>query len=152
LIDLAMPGDVDPAVDALEDAFLYGLADLEAAAMQGQAARRAAADTAWAILDEEVAAFLRRAVERRAVPAITALRARFEDARRQVLAETGGEGVDRATRLLVNRLLHAPSRALRHARAEGGQAEGLEAALRALFDLREAGSSGAEEEDKTDED
>jgi len=151
LVDLAMPGDVDPAVDALEEAFLYGLADLEAAAMQGQAARRAAADAAWAILDEEVAAFLRRGAEREAAPAITALRARFEAARRQVLAEEGGADVDRATRLLVNRLLHAPSVALRRARGEGGRPAELEAALRDLFDLKEMPASGTEKENR-DED
>ena len=61
---------------------------------------------------------LRRAAEREAVPALRALRERAEELRREVLA--GGKlDSEEATRLLISRLLHEPSEALRRAAAEG---------------------------------
>ena len=50
--------------------------------------------------------------------AIVALRRHFEEIRQQVLAETGTADADAVTRLLVNRLLHTPSAALRALAAE----------------------------------
>jgi glutamyl-tRNA reductase len=46
LIDAAIPGDLDPAIDAIEGVFRSDLGDLEAAALEGQAHRRDAADAA----------------------------------------------------------------------------------------------------------
>ena len=55
--------------------------------------------------------------------------------RREVL-ETAGGDAENATRLLINRVLHAPSETLRRALAERpAQAQELEFALRALFRL-----------------
>ena len=60
-------------------------------------------------------AFRARGAARRAVPAVVALRRHFERVRAEVMAERGLDA-EAATRLLVNRLLHAPSEALRDAR------------------------------------
>ncbi|NYZ16018.1 glutamyl-tRNA reductase, partial [Azospirillum sp. RWY-5-1] len=68
---------------------------------------------AWAIVDEAVNAFARERAERAAVPAVAALRAHFEAERRRLLAENGTLDAGAATRLLINRLLHGPSEALR---------------------------------------
>ena len=65
------------------------------------------------------------------MPALKALRERAEELRREVLA-SGKLDSEEATRLLLARLLHEPSEALRQAAAEG---EDLEAALRRLFRL-----------------
>jgi glutamyl-tRNA reductase len=53
VIDTGVPGDVDPAVEALEDVFLYSLDDLERVTREGRASRAEEAETAWAIIDEE---------------------------------------------------------------------------------------------------
>jgi glutamyl-tRNA reductase len=54
---------------------------------------------------------------------------------------------EEATRLLVNRLLHAPSQALRQAAAEGRDAQQLEEMLARLFRL-ERQPGGSEDEDR----
>ncbi|MFQ5774850.1 MAG: glutamyl-tRNA reductase [Kiloniellaceae bacterium] len=156
-IDVAVPGDIDPAVNALDGAFVYDLADLEGVALRGKASREAAAAAAWTIVDEELAAFLRQRAERSAAPSVAALRRHFEAVRADVLS--GGQlSAEEATRRLVNRLLHDPSQVLRAAAAEGTRAGGsgraaLEAALRRLFRIGEAGEAegprrGREEEDR----
>jgi glutamyl-tRNA reductase len=134
LIDAAIPGDVEPAANELDGAFLYTLDDLERVALAGRAARAAAAGEAWAVLEAALAEFGRRRAERAAVPAVTALRAHFEAMRQAVLRETPGLDAEAATRLLVNRLLHAPSETLRALGAVEGGAE-VEALLRLMFRL-----------------
>ncbi len=156
LIDAAIPGDVEPAVNRLDEAFVYDLDDLEGIATQGRASREAAASEARHIVREEVAAFWRGKAARAGVPALSALRRHFEDARAQVLADHPRASADEVARLLVNRLLHAPSEALRDIaarqgadpddgardRAEEGAGAAYERAtvegvLRRLFDLDE---------------
>jgi len=134
LIDAAIPGDVEPAANDLDGAFLYTLDDLERVALAGRAARVAAAGEAWVVLEAALAEFERRRAERAAVPAVTALRAHFEAMRQAVLRETPGLDAEAATRLLVNRLLHAPSETLRALGAVEGGAE-VEALLRLMFRL-----------------
>ena len=126
IIDAAIPGDVEPAVNRIDEAFLYDLGDLEGVAMGGRADREAEARAAWRIIDAEVEDFLRGRAERGAVPALNRLRAHFEETRAEVLA-TAGRDADEATRLLVNRLLHVPSQVLREkAAASGGEQEAAE--------------------------
>jgi glutamyl-tRNA reductase len=133
-VDAAVPGDVDPAVGDLDGAFLYDLADLENAALEGRASRQATLEAARKILDEELAAFLRSRAEREAVPAVVALRRHFEGMRESVLGQPGIDAAE-ATRRLVNRLLHRPSEALRQAAAEGAEdREALERSVEKLFD------------------
>lgn len=112
IVDAGVPGDVDPGVNRLDGAFLYDMDDLERVALEGRASRAAEIDIARRIVEEVVAAFLRSRAERAAVPVLSQLRAHFEDTRGQVLA-IAGDDADKATRLLINRLLHSPSEALR---------------------------------------
>lgn len=135
-IDAAAPADIDPAVGALEEAYLYDLGDLERVALAGRAGRDAAQRAAWALIDEAAAGYLRDCAGRGAAPAVTALRARFETERQRLLEENPGLDAAAATRLLVNRLLHQPSEALRNA-AASGDAAGLEQAAARLFGLGE---------------
>jgi glutamyl-tRNA reductase len=112
IVDLGVPADVEPAVEPLDGVFRYDLDDLEHVTMSGRASRGAAAADAWAIVDQELAAFGRTRAERDAVPAVVALRRHFEAVRAQVLRQANGDAA-RATELLVNRLLHDPSEVLR---------------------------------------
>jgi glutamyl-tRNA reductase len=135
LIDLAVPADVESAVDRLEDVFRYELDDLEKAAMQGRSTRAAAASAAWGLIDEAIAGFLGRRAARAAVPTIVALRRHFEALRQEVLAERPADA-DAATRILVNRLLHGPSSLLRDlAPGAPEQRAAAEKLLARLFDL-----------------
>ena len=132
-LDAAVPGDVEPAVQELDGAFVYDLDDLEGVAREGKAGREATALAAWRVLEEEVSAFLRKRAERAAVPAVAALRKHFEAAREEVLAQ-GGLDAEAATRLLIKRLLHGPSEALRAVAAGDAEAgRRLERTIESLF-------------------
>jgi glutamyl-tRNA reductase len=135
-------------VNELDGAFVYDLDDLERAAMEGRAGREAAAREAWAIVEAEVAGFLTRRAERAAVPAIVALREHFDDVRAAVIAEANDRDPEAVTRLLVNRLLHGPSEALRRAALDAGEneIEAMEAMLRRLFPLASGGGDGERNE------
>lgn len=138
LVDTGIPGDVDPAVNRVDGAYLYDLTDLERVAMEGRASREQAAREAWAIVEAELSAFAKTMASRAAVPAIVSLRGRFELVREQVLTECGADA-EKATRLLIHRLLHEPSEAMKDiaAAGEAGQAdwESAERLLRRLFKL-----------------
>ncbi|MEQ8194144.1 MAG: glutamyl-tRNA reductase [Rhodospirillales bacterium] len=137
LVDTGIPGDIEPAVSRLDDAFVYDINDLERIAMAGRAEREAEAEKADALIEDAVAAFVRDRAERTAVPVLSLLRDRFEEVRRQSVADAGNDA-DKATRLLVNRLLHVPSEVIRNAAAEksnGALWRSLESAVRKLFAL-----------------
>jgi glutamyl-tRNA reductase len=140
IVDLGVPADVDPAVEALDGVFRYDLDDLEHVTMTGRASRGAAAADAWAIVEQEIAAFARGRAERDAVPALVALRRHFEAVRAQALRQANGDAA-RATELLVNRLLHDPSEVLRQIASgtvpEVGDSETAARIVAALFRLDE---------------
>ena len=136
LVDTAVPGDIEPAVNRIDGAFLYDLADLERLAMEGRASREQAASSGYAIVDAAVEDYLRDKAERIAVPAITLLREHFEKLRVQAISESDGDA-EKATRLLVNRLLHDPSEMMRlMAGGEPGW-PAAEEVLRRLFRLED---------------
>ena len=135
LIDAAIPGDVEPAVNRIDEAFLYDLGDLERVALEGRDSREAEARAASAILDQAVGEFVRGRAERAAVPTLARLRRHFEDARETALAEFPDDAAE-ATRRLVNRLLHEPSEALRGMAADDtAQWTAAEDTLERLFRL-----------------
>jgi glutamyl-tRNA reductase len=139
LIDAGVPADIEPGTGDLEDAFVYDLDDLERLASRQSGGRAAASAMAWGIVEDELAAFLRAQAERPAIPSVVALRRHFEAVRQEVL-ESGEADAEAATRLLVNKLLHDPSEALRRAVAEDpALAAQLEDMIRRLFDLPQGG-------------
>lgn len=153
LIDAGVPADIEPGTGELEDAFVYDLDDLERLASRQSGGRAAASAMAWGIVEDELSAFLRTQAERSAAPSVVALRSHFEAVRREVL-EGGDLNSEEATRLLINKLLHDPSEALRRAVAQdpalGAQLEDM---VRRLFDLSQedaagTGQDGSEEERK----
>jgi glutamyl-tRNA reductase len=144
LIDAALPGDIDAAVDRLDSAFRYTLDDLESAARRGQQFRRQDIDRARRIIDDEVERFLLERAERSAAPLVAALHRHFETVRGTALADSGGDA-DKATRLLVGRLLHGPTSVLKALAAGAGHGEDwqtLRAALERLFGLGADGEDG----------
>lgn len=150
-LDAGIPGTIDADVDAVDEIFLYRLEDLERIAQAGRQERARAAEAAWALVSAAVAEFVRDRAARAAVPAIAELRRYFEAQRQLALAESGGDA-DKATRLLVNRLLHGPSRGLRDLAAvtEGaGTLEWVKAhrLLERLFPLQEGAADNEESDD-----
>jgi glutamyl-tRNA reductase len=128
LLDLAVPRDIAPEVAALEDVYLYTVDDLEQAIEGNRASRREAAQQADAIIELQCEHYLAwwRAQGRQ--DALRSLRAEGEAARDRALAKAaqelaaGGspeEVMQRLAHQLTNRLLHAPSSALRQAALDG---------------------------------
>ncbi len=139
LLDLAVPRDIAPEVAGLDDVYLYTVDDLEQVIEGNRASRREAAQQADAIIDLQVVHYLAwwRAQGRQ--DALRKLRAegrcgtrstRWPRPAKQLAA--GADPADVMQRLahqLTNRLLHAPSAALRQA-ALDGDADLLRAAER----------------------
>lgn len=143
LVDTGVPGDIDPAVNNIEEAFLYDLSDLERVAMEGRASRESEVGAAMEIINAEVDDFMRGQAERTAVPALTLLRGHFENMRQEALSDAGDDA-EKATHLLINRLLHGPYRAMReiatrnkalHGDGAVEEWESTEQVLRRLFGL-----------------
>lgn len=138
MLDLAVPRDIDPRVGGLEDAYLYTIDDLRQVVDENVKARQEEAAAARAIIDAAVLHFMSGLKVRDAVPAIRELRGQAEAARaltlqqaRRMLAagHEPEEVLEYLANTLTNRLLHAPSAALRDA-AESGDATLAEAAAR----------------------
>jgi len=142
IIDLAIPGDVDPSVNRIDEAFLYDIGDLERIAMDGLSYRENAAEQAGQIVEQELAAYTRSRSERAAVPVLSKLRDHVRALRDDALRDSGGDA-EKATHLLTTRLLHDPSVVMREIAAGAGRQEELkivEDALERLFKLKQTSS------------
>jgi len=133
LLDLAVPGDIEPAVHRLDEAYVYDVGDLERVTREGRAGREAEAARAEALVEEAVAAFDRRLAVRDAGPDIARLRAHLEA---QVRAAIGAApDAEAIARRVAGRLLHAPSEALRQRAATGRLDDETRALIAELFGL-----------------
>ncbi|MBL8263930.1 MAG: glutamyl-tRNA reductase [Xanthomonadaceae bacterium] len=128
LLDLAVPRDIAPDVAELRDVFLYTVDDLERVIEDNRRSRREAADAAEAIVDLQVARFVETLNASAHHGPLKQLRAHGEAARDESLAKAQqllASGQDPAAVLqqlahtLTNRLLHAPTTALREAAING---------------------------------
>lgn len=131
LVDLAVPGDIDPMVDQVDDAFRYAFDDLERLAMSGRHERSAAIKAAHVILEQELDQFERSRDARGIGDSLSGLREHFEEERLALLSENPKMEAAELSRRLVNRLLHRPLTALRN----DARDTDLERAMRRLFGL-----------------
>jgi glutamyl-tRNA reductase len=144
LIDIAVPRDLDPAIDELEDCYLYDIDDLQEVVEASLAARRQEGEAAEAIALQEARKFGSWLSSLDVVPAITQLRARAEEIRRAELARVQGRlgrlsdadrnAVESLTSQIVNKLLHLPTIRMKEA-AAGADGAVYADAVRRLFDL-----------------
>ena len=142
VIDLAVPRDVDPAVNDLDGCYLYDIDDLEAVVESTLAGRRREAERAEAIVAEEAERFRAWQASLDVVPTIASLRARAEAIRFAELvqgearATSEREAVDSITAQIVNKLLHLPTVRMKEAAAA---ADGVlyADAVRHLFGLED---------------
>ncbi len=143
VIDIGVPRNADPAIDAIDNLYRYDLDDLGSVASENAEQRAREAERAEAIVAEERQRFDGWFAALRAVPTIRHLRDRAEGIRsaeleitlaRLELGDAEQSAVDALTKSIVNKILHAPvSRLKQEAEREEGMAY-LEVA-RILFDL-----------------
>lgn len=143
-IDLAVPRNFDPAINTVDNVYLYDVDDLGSVVEENVDERRREAVSGEAIVEEEVDRFWQWLEQLEVVPTIVALRDHAEAvrvdelektlARMPDLADRDRERIDQMTRAIVNKLLHEPTRSLRRERA---QKEGvaLISSVRELFGL-----------------
>jgi glutamyl-tRNA reductase len=145
MLDIAVPRDIDPAVAALEDVYLYTIDDLRQVVDVNLKARQEEAAEARRIIDEDALRFMAGLRVQDAVPMIRELRSHAEVVRAQTLEQARrmlaaghepGEVLEFLAGTLTNRLLHAPSTALRDA-AESGDAALAQALVRLFGTSRE---------------
>ncbi|HET9269374.1 MAG TPA: hypothetical protein VFO31_14470, partial [Vicinamibacterales bacterium] len=146
IIDIAVPRDVEPSVGEIEQVFLYNVDDLQAIVQENLSRRSGEIVRAESIVSEEVERFAAWRRSRGAVPTVVALRQRFEQIRRAELQrlehKLGGltpearASVDEVTRLIVEKLLLAPTSQLKALPDEETQIAYTEAVNR-LFELRD---------------
>ncbi len=127
-IDIAVPRDVDPAVNQLEGIFVYDIDDLQQVAAAHMAERGRHAGDAEALIAAEVARFHERQRAVNVAPAIVTLQRQAEEIRqgelRRMQAKLGSLNAEQAaavealTRGLVNKFLHPPMQALKQAARE----------------------------------
>jgi glutamyl-tRNA reductase len=124
MVDMAVPRDIDPAVAELEDVYLFSIDDLQQLVDENIQQRELAAGGARLLINEEVARFLTESRAQDAGPAIRALRQQAEGIRQQTVEQarrmlqagkSTDEVIDYLANTLTNRLLHAPTQALRQA-------------------------------------
>jgi glutamyl-tRNA reductase len=146
VIDIAVPRDADPAIADLDGVFLFDIDALEQVVHRNLSERARAADQAHKIVEHEAGQFDQWLRTQSVVPTIRALRERFSKvadaevqktldalARREHTPEQQREAIQQLVRLVVNKLLHQPTTALRA--APQAEAELRAAVLCDLFGL-----------------
>jgi len=128
-IDIAVPRNVEAAVNELDNVFVYDVDDLRSVVEANLRERQREAQRAEALVEREVEKFAERLRSLEVVPTIVSLREKLEEIRRAELARalTRLPGADEATRQalealsqgIVNKVLHAPTVKLRDSSKSG---------------------------------
>jgi glutamyl-tRNA reductase len=129
-VDIAVPRDIDPAVNELDNAFVYDIDDLGQVVDANKKQREREAVWAEEIVREEVEKMMRRLASREVVPTIVALEERLNRIRELELERQRGqlqsltpeqrEAVDSLTRGIVNKILHGPITELKSGAGQPG--------------------------------
>jgi glutamyl-tRNA reductase len=159
-IDIAVPRDIDPAVNELENVYLYNTDDLRGVVESNLEQRRKEAETAEEIVNGEVDRFLSWLSSLEVVPTIVALRSRFDEIRRAEVERTLSawkglspeheKRLEAMTTAIISKLLHTPTSVLKQT-GQGNRTDLYLDALRSLFDLSPEMPKDEDEESESDE-
>jgi glutamyl-tRNA reductase len=160
-VDIAVPRDVDPDVNRIDNAYLYDIDDLQSVVEENRAHRQDEAARAERIIEEETIRFQQWMSVLDTYPTVTALTEKAEEIRQNELAKTLGRlrglspehaaALDILTQSLTRKLLHDPIRFIKAAGRHGKKDLNLDLARRVFaLDGTERDSSetdGAPEND-----
>jgi glutamyl-tRNA reductase len=128
-IDIAVPRDVEPGVDRLDDVYRYDIDDLKQVVDANLRERAREAQRAEALVEREVGKFLVRQGDVEVIPTIVSLRARLEEIRlaevKRTLARLPDASPEQRAAIealstgIVNKILHAPITKLRESSRTG---------------------------------
>jgi glutamyl-tRNA reductase len=146
LIDIAVPRNIDPAINSIDNVFLYDIDDLQEVVQANLRERMKEAEHAEALVTEEVERMMARLKVAEVAPTIVSLQEQLEQIRAGEIekvrrkfgpfTEQQEQALEALTRGIVNKIAHGPiSEIRRHA----GQPEGAHvvAAIRKAFHLQE---------------
>ena len=131
VIDIAVPRNVEPGVNELENVFLYDIDDLQRVVETNLKGRLKEAEQAEAIIAEEVERLTLRMKMREVTPVIVGLQEQLEQWRVAEIQRSRGklgqltpqqeEAIDALTKGIINKVAHGPITELRKqaARPEG---------------------------------
>ena len=119
LIDIAVPRDIAPEVNDLENVYLYDIDDLQNVVNANMEERQKEAENAMEIIKEEVTKFNNWFSTLDVVPTIIEMRNRAEEMRKNEvdktlnnlshLSENDQKAIHQLTQSLVNKILHKPT-------------------------------------------
>jgi glutamyl-tRNA reductase len=151
LIDIAVPRDIDPAVNELSNVFLYDIDDLNDVVESNLDERMREARRAEVIIEEEIETFHKWRESLEVVPTVAAIRAKAEVIRQaeteKALKRLGGlsekelQTIDALTCAIVNKMLHGPTARLKSA-AEAADGYTYVEAARVLYGLDDSEGKG----------
>ena len=143
-VDIAVPRDIDPLVNELDNTFVYDIDDLEQVVEANKKQREREAVWAEEIVQEEVQRTMRRLASRDLVPTIVALEDRLNairegemeryNSRLGNLTPEQRQAVDALTRGIMNKILHGPITELKSGAGQPEQAA-LVRLVRKMFGL-----------------
>src|SRR3989442_13661354 len=135
-IDIAVPRDVEEAVDMLDGVYRYDIDDLKQVVDANIRERGREAHRAEALVEREVAKFVARLGDVEVIPTIVSLRERLEairagEAKRTPAPLPGAtlenrEAIQALSSAIVNKILHAPITKLRESSRAGSPRSWLE--------------------------
>jgi glutamyl-tRNA reductase len=144
LIDIAVPRNIEPRVNELDNVFLYDIDDLGKVVDSNLRGRVEVAEQAEEIIREEVDRMMTRLKTRAVAPTIVSLQEQLEQWRAGEIERQRGklgtltpqqeEAIDAITRGIINKIAHGPITELRKQAGEGGHAHML-SVIRRLFRL-----------------
>lgn len=143
-IDIAVPRNVDPAVNKLDGLFVYDVDDLQSVASNNSAERKKEAERAEKIVEAEVDRFAVRMKSLHLVPTIVSLQEYCETIRQAEIDRIRGRlgsitpeqeaAIEAMTRGIINKLLHTPITTLKSSATEP-EAATIQDMVRRLFNL-----------------
>ncbi len=147
LIDIAVPRNVDPAVDELENVYLYDIDDLGREVEANRLARQKEAGQAEQIIEEEIERLFARMKAREVAPVIVSLQQHLDELGRaeleRVRAKLGAltpqqeEALAAYTRGLLNKIAHGPLTEIRRA-ANQPEGDRVLSLIRRMFRLEDS--------------
>ncbi|HGH1673281.1 TPA: glutamyl-tRNA reductase [Bacillus cereus] len=155
MVDIAVPRDIDPAIDELEGSFLYDIDDLQGVVEVNRAERLKEAEKIQFMIEEEIVLFKTWLSTLGVVPLIAALRDKalaiqsetMVSLERKIpnLSDREKKVISKHTKSIINQLLKDPILVAKEIAAEEGASEKL-ALFAKIFDLEtEEVESRAEE-------
>jgi len=146
LIDIAVPRDIDPTANEIDNVYLYDIDDLQGVVQANLRERQREAERAEALIDREVSQFVGWLAGLKVVPTIVAMRQKVESIREEELRRVFArlpdltpeerQAISSLASSIVNKILHDPMTELKR---QSAMKDGhlYVSVLRRLFAIRD---------------